>query len=85
MLTNQLQERLLLEAADSRLPGRPRLPLQILQDPTAIVAGLDAGCDQTIVLLGQVLAARHQRLGQRALPGWRDFELDHLGKTQAVV
>ena len=42
MLAQQVEERLLGEVSRSCRPSLPRLPLQILQDPAAIVTGPDA-------------------------------------------
>lgn len=81
MLLKQLEEWLISKIAAGRLPLFTGLPLQMLQDPTAVIAGLNAYPQQRRPARGQLLTAQHQRVGQSSLTASRHFIFDHLGKT----
>ncbi len=86
MGADQLPEILLaaFETAKRGLPGLARLPLQKTQDPPAIVAGLHACTDKTVVALGQAFSLYRQRRDQRPLLAWLDLEFDQLGKAAVL-
>ena len=86
MGADQLPEILLtaFETAKRGLPGLARLPLQKAQYPPAIVAGLHARTDKTVVALRQSFGLHRQRRDQRRLLAGLDFEFDQLGEAAVL-
>lgn len=83
MGADQLPEILLtaFESVKRRLPRFAALPLQKAQHATAVVAGLHAGAEKSVVTLRQTLGLRRQCRDQRRLLTGFDFEFDQLGKA----
>ncbi|MCY1372998.1 hypothetical protein D9M69_602450 [compost metagenome] len=67
------------------LPGFAGLPLQIIEYPPAIIAGLDAGTEKAAVLPGQMFGLRRQCQYQRGLLMRLDLEFDQLSKAAIVL
>jgi len=83
MSADQLPEILLtvFETVKCRLPRLAALPLQKAQHAAAVVAGLHAGTEKTVVALSQTLGLRRQCRNQRGLLTRFNLEFDQLGKA----
>ena len=69
------------ETAERRLPRLAGLPLQQAQYPPAIIAGLHARADETLIALSQAFGLHRQRRDQARLLARLDLELDQLGEA----
>ena len=69
------------ETAERRFSRLAGLPLQQAQYPPAIVAGLHARADETLIALGQAFSLHRQRRDQSRLLPRLDLEFDQLGEA----
>ncbi|MNP32475.1 hypothetical protein D3C76_1256560 [compost metagenome] len=67
-----------------RLACLAGLPLQIVEHPPTILAGLDTGTQEPLVLPSQALGLFRQGGYQRLLPLRFDIEFHQLGETAIV-
>ncbi|MCY1182200.1 hypothetical protein D9M73_227490 [compost metagenome] len=68
-----------------RLPRLTGLPLQVIEHPPTVLAGLDAGTEKAAVLPGQMFGLCRQCQYQRGLLMRLDLEFDQLGKAAIVL